>query len=313
MTGGLFDRIRLGTRGSVLARWQTDYIRDLLLAAYPGLQAEVVVIATRGDRVLDTPLPLVGGKGLFTAELEAALHSGAIDLAVHSLKDLPTDDPPGLVIGAIPVRENPADVLVSRAGYTLATLPSGAVIGTSSRRRVAQILHQRPDLQTADIRGNVDTRVGKALDPDGPYAAIVLAYAGLMRLSREAVISEILPAQKLLPAPGQGALAVQCRDAAALHDLLAPLHHRESALAVHAERAFLAALGSGCSIPVGAYAYHDGDAFRLVGRVNSVDGRQQIEVATAFEARESAALHAGQALARDALAQGARHLLEIGL
>ncbi|MBZ0295910.1 MAG: hydroxymethylbilane synthase [Anaerolineae bacterium] len=302
--------IRLGTRGSDLARWQTNHVRELLLAAHPGLEAETVVISTQGDRVLDTPLPLLGGKGLFTAELEAALHSGEIDLAVHSLKDLPTENPAGLIIGAILTRENPADVLVSRAGYTLATLPQGAVVGTSSRRRAAQLLHQRPDLQTADIRGNVDTRVRKALDLDGPYDAIILAYAGLTRLSRAEVISEILSPEAMLPAPGQGALGIQCRDDATSRALLTPLYHLETALAVRAERAFLAALGGGCSVPVAAYATAEAGQFRLTGRVSAVDGRQQIEVTTLFEARDDAALAAGQILAEQALAQGADRLLE---
>jgi hydroxymethylbilane synthase len=167
--------LRLGTRGSALARWQTDHVADLLAAAWPGLALEVVVLHTQGDRLLDTPLPLVGGKGAFTAELEAALRRGEIDLAVHSLKDLPTAMPVGLVLGAVPARADPSDVLVSRGGYRLETLPQGATVGTSSRRRAAQLLHHRPDLRLLDVRGNVDTRLGKALDPDGPYDALLLA------------------------------------------------------------------------------------------------------------------------------------------
>ena len=169
--------VRLGTRASALARWQTAYVARLLRAARPGLQTEVRVISTRGDRVLDTPLPLVGGKGLFTAELEAALRDGTIDLAVHSLKDLPTETPAGLAVGAVPRRGDPRDALVSRGGYALPTLPAGATVGTSSRRRGAQLLYRRPDLRLADVRGNVDTRLGKALDAGGSYDAIVLASA----------------------------------------------------------------------------------------------------------------------------------------
>src|SRR5215207_2285221 len=166
---------RIGTRGSALARWQTDTVADLLRGAWPRLQVEVQVIQTQGDRVLDKPLPMIGGKGVFTAELESALRAGEIDFAVHSLKDLPTENPDSLTIGATPKRATPNDALISRDGYTLALLPRGATIGTSSRRRAAQLLYHRADLKIADIRGNVDTRIRKALDPDGQYDAILLA------------------------------------------------------------------------------------------------------------------------------------------
>ncbi|MBZ0287635.1 MAG: hydroxymethylbilane synthase, partial [Anaerolineae bacterium] len=169
----------LGTRGSALARWQTDHVSGLLCEAWPDLTIQIQVLTTQGDRVVDTPLPLIGGKGLFTAELEAALRAHAIDFAVHSLKDLPTENPPDLILGAVPKRAAANDVLVSRKNYTLRTLPQGAVVGTSSRRRAAQLLHCRPDLHTVDIRGNIDTRIRKALDPAGKYDAIILASAGL--------------------------------------------------------------------------------------------------------------------------------------
>lgn len=304
--------LKLGTRGSELARWQTDHVIELLSQALPGLQAETIVISTKGDQVLDTPLPLVGGKGLFTAELEAALRNGQIDLAVHSLKDLPTEDPEGLVIGAIPERANPADVLVSRQDCTLETLPKGATVGTSSRRRAAQLLHQRPDLHMHDIRGNVNTRIRKALDPDGPYDAIVLAYAGLARLKKQEVISQVLSFEQVLPAPGQGALGVQCRDEPQSLALLNPIYHTKTALAVTAERAFLAGLGGGCSVPVAAYAIHDADTFLLRGRVSAVDGSQQIEVSARFDSDGGidAARQAGADLAQMALAQGAAIILE---
>ncbi|RME63951.1 MAG: hydroxymethylbilane synthase, partial [Caldilineae bacterium] len=200
--------VRIGTRGSALARWQTDHVAALLREAWPALQVDIQVIRTRGDRVLDTPLPLVGGKGLFTAELEHALRSGAIDFAVHSLKDLPTEDAPGLTVGAIPARAPVQDVLISREGMDLDHLPPGATIGTSSRRRAAQLLHHRPDLHILDIRGNVDTRIRKTLDPNGPYDATILAQAGLERLELlEGLPAHVLPFQVMLPAPGQGALA----------------------------------------------------------------------------------------------------------
>ncbi|MBZ0274744.1 MAG: hydroxymethylbilane synthase, partial [Anaerolineae bacterium] len=193
------ETLRFGTRGSDLALWQTRYVMALLKEAQPSLEVEYEIIRTRGDQVLDTPLPLVGGKGVFTAELEAALHEKRVDCAVHSLKDLPTEQPDGLTIGAIPVRANPADALISRAGYTLATLPQGARVGTSSTRRAAQLLHKRPDLQLLDIRGNVDTRIRKALAVDGDYDAIVLAYAGLDRLGFTDVVSQILDFDDMLP------------------------------------------------------------------------------------------------------------------
>lgn len=276
----------------------------------------MTVITTRGDQVLDTPLPLIGGKGLFTAELEAALRSGAIDLAVHSLKDLPTENPPGLAIGAAPPRAAAHDVLVSRAGYTLATLPPGAGVGTSSTRRAAQLQAHRPDLRTLDIRGNIPTRIDKALDPQGPYDAILLAQAGLERLGRLDTISEALPLDVMLPAPGQGALAVQCRDEVALRKLLRPIDHVETQLAVTAERAFLAGLGGGCAVPVAAYGEINGTTLVLRGRVSAPDGSQQIDVAvtqTLAALRVSGLAEAqqiGRALAQQALREGAGAILE---
>jgi hydroxymethylbilane synthase len=298
----------MGTRGSALARWQTDFVAAQLRAAWPGLRIEIVVLHTQGDRVLDKPLPLIGGKGLFTAELEEALHAEEIDLAVHSLKDLPTETPHGLAIGAIPPRAPVNDVLVSRTGSTLAQLPHGATIGTSSRRRAAQLRHLYPHLHMADIRGNVDTRVRKAHDPAGPYDAIVLAQAGLERLDHGGVISEVLELDVMLPAPGQGALAVQCRDDELLHALLAPLDHTPTRAAVEAERAFLAGLGGGCAVPIAALAERVGDALHLTGRVTALDGSRQIEVALTGSPAEARRL--GRDAAAQALADGAAALLE---
>jgi hydroxymethylbilane synthase len=299
--------LRLGTRGSALARWQTDYIAARLTAVWPELAVAVEVLHTQGDRILDKPLPLIGGKGLFTAELEAALHNGAIDLAVHSLKDLPTELPPGLLIGAIPARANVHDVVVSRSGLPLAQLPPGAVIGTSSRRRAAQLLHACPHLRTADIRGNVDTRIRKALDADGPYDAILLAAAGVERLGHAAAITEALPLTLMLPAPGQGALAVQCCNDAAVLDLLAPLDDPTTRAAVTAERAFLSGLGGGCSVPVAAHAELVDGRLHLRGRVASLDGRAFVDVAGDALPEDAAEL--GAALAAQALSQGAARLL----
>ncbi|MBB6050667.1 hydroxymethylbilane synthase [Armatimonas rosea] len=296
-------RLRFGTRGSKLARWQTDHVLSLL----PEGSGEIEVIQTKGDRVLDTPLPLIGGKGLFTAELEAALHENRIQCAVHSLKDLPTEQPTGLAIGAILKRAPVGDVLVSRSGKSLLDLPHHATIGTSSRRRAAQLLRARPDLQLLDIRGNVDTRIQKALDPSGPYDAILLAHAGLERLGYSATITEVLPFNVLLPAPGQGAIAVQCRDDAAIIAALAPLHDTATAQAVTAERSFLAALGGGCSLPLAAYAYLEGSTLTLTARVLSLDGTRCIEVTGTASPSDAEAL--GAQLADDAKAQGATELL----
>ncbi len=197
------EAIRLGTRGSDLARWQTEHVARRLAEAWPGLQTEIVVLSTRGDRVLDTPLPQLGGKGAFTAELEAALAERRIDVAVHSLKDLPTDETPGLAIGAILERAHPGDVLVTRSGARLAKLPAGAAIGTSSRRRAAQLLHHHPGLRLLDVRGNVDTRLRKALDPTGPYDGVVFARSGLERLGLLDPGWENLDFQIMLPAPAR--------------------------------------------------------------------------------------------------------------
>jgi len=300
-------QIRLGTRGSALARWQTAYVADLLRASWPGLACQIEVIHTQGDRVLDVPLPKIGGKGVFTAELEAALRRRDIDLAVHSLKDLPIEQPAGLTIAAVPPRAGAADVLISRAGYTLETLPPAATVGTSSRRRAAQLRALRPDLRILDVRGNVDTRMRKALDPGGPYDALVLAQAGLERLGYADAVTQVLPLDVIMPAPGQGALAVQARDEADLVALLAPLDHRPTRLAVTAERAFLAGLGGGCALPIAAYATVEGERLVLVGRVTAADGSRQITVTIGGPAAEAAAL--GAQLAQIALDQGAADML----
>lgn len=298
----------LGSRASDLALWQTSHVRQLLQEAWPGLEVLVETYSTKGDQILDTPLPILGGKGLFTAELEAALREKAVDAAVHSLKDLPTESPAGLIVGAIPSREHPADVLVSRMDHSLETLPLGATIGTSSRRRAAQLRHLRPDLQTADIRGNVPTRIRKAYDPDGPYEAIILAYAGLKRLGRLDAVSQILSIETFLPAPGQGALGIQCRDEGESLAILEPLDNLESRSAVEAERAFLSELGGGCALPIAAHASLDDEGLTLRGRVTSPDGVKQIDLVTHGDPEN--AVHLGQELAREALDRGASTLLE---
>lgn len=307
---GATDRrlIRIGTRGSALARWQTDHIASLLKAAYPDVSIEIAVIATRGEKILDQPLAKIGGKGLFTEELEAALRRGEIDLAVHSLKDLPTDMPADLIIGAIPQRADPADVLISREGYTLAMLPHGASVGTSSIRRTAQLLHLRRDLNILDIRGNIDTRIRKALDPEGSYDAILLAYAGVARLGKLEVVTQKLSLDEILPAPGQGALAVQCRNEPKIIDLLQPIQHVPSMQATTAERAFLEGLGGGCALPIAAYAEVTETSLRLRGRVVSINGVQVIEANIDGRAENAETL--GYGLADTVLSRGAANLLE---
>jgi hydroxymethylbilane synthase len=302
--------VRLGTRRSTLAQWQTNHVRELLLHAWPSLDTQVTIVTTHGDRALDLPLSVIGGKGAFTAELEQALLHREVDLAVHSLKDLPTTQSPGLIIGAIPERADPRDALISRGGYTLETLPHGATVGTSSLRRGAQLLHARADLQIRDLRGNVDTRIAKALDADGPYDAIALALSGVQRLQREEVVSQILPLDTLLPAPGQAALAVQCRDEGEWRALLAPLAHSPTTVCVTAERALLAGLGGGCAVPVAAHAWAEDDRLHLRGRVTAIDGTRQVDVCEDGVVTLDAALALGGRLAQIALAQGASALLE---
>ena len=302
--------IRFGTRGSALALWQTRYVMAELTAANATVTAAYEIYSTKGDRVIDVPLPQVGGKGLFTAELEAALHAGDIDCAVHSLKDLPTEQPAGLALGAIMPRADARDVLITRSGMTLLELPQGAVIGTSSHRRGAQLKAIRPDIQLADIRGNVDTRIKKALDPDGQYDAIMLASAGLDRLGFVDVVTERLSPELMLPAPGQGAVAVQMRSEWDGNAHFTALHCVDTALCVTAERAFLAGLGGGCSVPVAAYAVINNGAVEVTGRVCALDGSTVITVATqgTCETLADAAV-LGAALAEMALAQGAATLL----
>jgi hydroxymethylbilane synthase len=301
--------LRIGTRKSALARIQTDQVRDLLAAAHPGLRIEIETFTTQGDTNLSAPLPEVGGKGLFTAELEAALVEGRIDVAVHSLKDLPVDAPPGILLAAVPKRASPADVLVSARGYTLSSLPRGAAVGTSSPRRASQILHVRRDLRILDIRGNVDTRIRKALEKDGPYDSIVLARAGLERLGRLDVVTEVLGFDVMLPAPGQGALAVQCRDDSDLVSLLRAINDVDTEVATAAEKAFLAGLGGGCSLPICALA-SSGAGLRLTGRVVSRDGSNRVDVSGADDSTSlRSARELGESLARSALENGAAGIL----
>jgi hydroxymethylbilane synthase len=295
----------IGTRRSKLALWQANFTKDSLEKAWPGLTCILEPIMTRGDRALDVPLPQMGGKGVFTEELEARLHDGTIDLAVHSLKDLPVGESPGLAIGTVGERADVHDVLVSNNEYTLNSLPAGSMIGTSSLRRQAQLLAWRTDLTVAPIRGNVDTRIRKVLD--GEYDGVVLAAAGVTRLGLEQYVSQWLPLELMLPAPGQGALAVQCRrNDQETRDLLRRVHDPDSWACVVAERTFLDALGGGCSLPVGAYAVTTNGEVQLSGLVAKEDGSQVIRVQ--HSGREPVTV--GRELAEMATIQGARSLLQ---
>lgn len=307
------DTVTIGSRTSALAMWQTNHIIDCLQAAWPGLTCRLQPFVTQGDKTLDKPLPVIGGKGLFTAELERSLLDGEIDLAVHSLKDLPVEDSPGLTIGAITNRADVRDAMVARNGWTLATLPPGAVVGTSSTRRAAQLHALRPDLIIRSIRGNVDTRIRKVVT--GDYDATLLALAGLDRLGFTDKVTERLALSVMLPAPGQGALAVQCRaDDQATLTLLAALDDAAVRAAVTAERAFLHGLGGGCSAPVAAHAQvirlADKTGIQLQALVASTDGQQIIRVSgEAPSITTAAALALGEALATEALQQGAGQLV----
>ncbi len=298
--------LTFATRPSALARWQTQWVMRALERAHPGLKCGERLITTQGDRVVDKPLPEIGGKGLFTRELEAELLNGRVQCAVHSLKDLPVADSAGLTVGAIPARGEARDVLVSPEGFTLRTLPEGARVGTSSLRRSAQLLRERPDLQVQSLRGNVDTRVRKALQ--GQYEAILLAGAGLSRLGLDRHVSEWLTLETMLPAPGQGALAVQCRaDDQATLGLLAAIEDRPTRAAVTAERSFLDGLGGGCAVPVAAFAESTEAGLQLSGLVITPDGRREVRLEGA--GMEANAL--GFSLAQQALAQGAGDILKL--
>ncbi len=308
-------QVIIGTRASGLARRQTELVAGLLREVWPGLEVAIREFTTAGDRDTSHPLPEIGGKGLFTAELSAALREGAIDMAVHSLKDLPIDAPscgegePPLCIAAVLPREDARDALISRHGLVLSHLPPRPRIGTSSPRRGAQLLAARPDARIIPLRGNLDTRLRKGMSED--YDAIVVAVAGLARMGLADRITQILSFDVMLPAPGQGALAVQCRaDDRLARDLLAPIHDPATWAATTAERAFLAALGGGCCAPVAAYGECDPDGLtlRLRGLIASPDGAQVVRVTGEGSALAPEAL--GERLAAQALASGATALVE---
>ncbi len=300
--------IRVGSRGSLLALAQTRQVVGALAERHPETAFEIVVIQTKGDVILDTPLAKIGDKGLFTKEIEQALLGGEADLAVHSLKDMPARLPDGLVLGAVPARVEAGDALISPAAANIAALPAGACVGTSSLRRRAQLLHRRPDLVVEDLRGNVDTRLRKLRD--GRYDAIVLAAAGLIRLGLAGEITTRIPVAEMVPAVGQGALALECRaDDTAIRDLLAAVHHPPTDVAVTAERAFLAVLEGCCQVPMAAHATLNGGRIRLSGLIATLDGRRVLRHEAESSADPAAAARLGQAAAGHLLDEGGREIL----
>lgn len=306
--------LTIATRKSPLAMWQAEYVQAGLSRAFPDLAVELLPMSTKGDRILDTPLAKVGGKGLFIKELEVAMMEGRADIAVHSLKDVPMEFPEGFGLHAVCRRENPYDAFVSNNYDSFAELPQGAIVGTSSLRRQAQLRAKRPDLVIKDLRGNVNSRLAK-LDA-GDYDAIILACAGLIRLDMGFRIKEQIAPEISLPAVGQGAVGIECRnDQPEVIVLLQALACPETTIRVSAERAMNAKLEGGCQIPIGSFAELNNDKLRLRGLVASVDGKwvcqseQTVSLIGDFDARREQAAALGVSIAEDLLAQGAGDIL----
>jgi hydroxymethylbilane synthase len=299
--------IHIGTRGSKLALWQAEWVKARLESLHPGLTVELAVIKTKGDKILDVPLAKVGGKGLFVKEIEEALLARRIDLAVHSMKDMPAEIPAGLCIGAVPERESPLDALISREGQQLGDLPRGARIGTSSLRRSSQLRRVRPDIDIVPLRGNLDTRLRK-LD-EGQMEAIVLAAAGVRRLGWEERITQLLEPEMMLPAVGQGALCVETRrEDPEIARLVAPLEDAATRTAVTAERAFLQRLEGGCQVPIAGHATLAKNQLTLCGLVSDLSGQTVFRKNLAGPAPDAADI--GKRLASMLLDQGAKTVLD---
>lgn len=296
----------IGTRQSLLALWQSNHIASLLRKQYPDCQVTLKKIVTKGDRILDVPLAQIGGKGLFTKEIETELLDGTVDLAVHSLKDMPTVLPEGLCLTAITTRANVGDAFVSNKYASFSELPQGAVLGTSSLRRKAQLLAVRPDLKIVDLRGNVDTRLRK-LD-EGQMDAIILAAAGLERLGHADRIREIIPTTVCLPAVGQGALAIECRsDNKEVREMLAFLNDLPTKQATDAERAFLGLIEGGCQVPIGVHAEAENDNVKIEAVIASLDGSKVLRNNITGPAVNAADL--GRKLGQQMLAEGGEQIL----
>lgn len=298
--------LKIGTRQSLLALWQSNYIASCLRERYPECRVELKKIVTKGDKILDVPLAQIGGKGLFTKEIEEELLDGTIDLAVHSLKDMPTVMPEGLCLTAITARANAGDAFVSNKYANFAELPLGAIVGTSSLRRKAQLLAARPDLQITNLRGNVDTRLRK-LD-EGLYDAVILAAAGLERLGHGDRIRSLIPASVCLPAVGQGALAIECRaDDAETRAMLDCLNDVPTRRATSAERAFLGLVEGGCQVPIGVHADVNKNAIRVEAIIAALDGSVVLRDTITGSADDAEKL--GKELGRKMLANGGREIL----
>lgn len=298
--------LRIATRKSALALWQANWIKGRLEALHPGLTIELVKIVTKGDKILDVPLAQVGGKGLFVKEIEDALLDGRADIAVHSMKDVPTDFPEGLYLAVITEREDPRDAWFSTKG-SLKSIPQGAKVGTSSLRRKVQLKASRPDLVFEDLRGNVDTRLRKL--EEGQYDAIVLAAAGVRRLGVADKVTDYIGADDVLPAVGQGAVGIECRiNDPETNALIAPLRHENTQVAVTAERAFLKTLEGGCQVPIASFGEITGDTIRLRGLVGSLDGKQIITGERTGNVADAAKM--GVALAEELLGKGAKEILD---
>ncbi|WP_276819577.1 hydroxymethylbilane synthase [Mailhella massiliensis] len=301
-------KVIIATRGSKLALWQAEHVRERLEARHAGLEVELLVLKTKGDIILDVPLAKVGGKGLFVKEIEDALLTGAADIAVHSMKDVPMVLPEGLILGAVPEREVCNDLFLSERHASLADLPSGAVLGTSSLRRQAQVLAMRPDLKVAMLRGNVETRLRKM--KEGQYDAIILARAGVKRLGLGATFQQDLTPPDFLPAVGQGALGVEMReDRKDLRELLAFMEDEPTRLCVMAERSFLRRLDGGCQVPIAAHAVLEGGELSLQALVAGTDGKTVIRGSLRAAASHEEAARMGVALAEDLLSRGADRIL----
>ena len=299
--------IRIATRKSALALWQAEYVKARLEQAHPGLIVTLVPMVSRGDKLLDSPLSKIGGKGLFVKELETALLEDTADIAVHSMKDVPMDFPPGLGLFCICEREDPRDAFVSNNFASLEQLPAGSIVGTSSLRRQAQLLARRPDLTIHFLRGNVNTRLAK-LDA-GEYDAIILAAAGLIRLGFEDRITASISVEDSLPAGGQGAVGIECRSAdAQIHALLAPLHHADTAVRVIAERSLNKRLNGGCQVPIACYAVLEGDQIWLRGLVGDPSGALLLHAQARAPQAQAQAL--GVQVADALLDQGAAKILK---
>ncbi len=298
--------IRIATRKSPLAMWQAEHVADALRRAHPDLEVKILGMSTQGDKILDTPLAKIGGKGLFVKELEERMLSGDADIAVHSMKDVPVELPAGLHLTVILEREDPRDAFVSNHHASLTVLPQGARVGTSSLRRQCQLADRRPDLEIIPLRGNVNTRLRK-LD-EGEYDAIILAAAGLLRLGFAERIRSFISTEDSLPAIGQGAIGIECRtDDARVNDLLQPLHHAPTAAQVLAERAMNHRLEGGCQVPIGGHATLDEDELHLRGLVGTVDGSEIIRAE--ISGPQSDAERLGSALGEELLQHGAAEIL----